>query len=390
MLLDLICLRCGTPAPWTGSVYLCERCGTGSGPEDAGVLDARYDYDAARAELLDGRTVKSRRTDVFRWLPLLPPVDASPSLPVGGTPLVPAPRIAAALGVGRVLLKDETRNPTRALKDRATAVALGRARLLGATELHCASAGNAAISLAGFCAAAGLRSHAFVPAAASETRLHWLRRFGATIHRSSGDYDQAYVEAEEARVEHGWYSRNCAYNPFLVEGKKTVGLEIAEQLEWESPDMIVCAVGDGCTLGAVGKAFREVLELGLVERLPQLVGAQADAIQPIVEELRRRNGESPAADGSLATETSAASIAVRHPHNVQRLLAEVECSGGTMLAVSDAETAEAQAQLAREAGVVAEFTSATTLAALRRLAAEEDLRDQTVVLIVTGGRADDA
>ena len=138
--------------------------------------------------------------------------------------------------------------------------------------MYCASAGNAAISLAGFAAHAGLRCHAFVPSYASATRLDWLRRFGAETHVSTGNYDQAFAEAEAAGAGHKWFSRNCAFNPFLVEGKKTCALEIAERL---TPDFLIAPVGDGCTLGAIGKGFREARELGWIDRLPRLIGVQA-------------------------------------------------------------------------------------------------------------------
>ncbi len=209
----LECLRCGAKYPMDARAYLCPSCGAEH--EDPGILDVRYEHSAVALE---------SRTDMFRYLPLLPVRAAGAGPGAGGTPLAPAPRLAARFGMRALYLKDETRNPTRCLKDRATAVAIAMALEMGVRDVYCASAGNAAISLAGFAANVGLKCHVFVPSYASEVRLDWLRRFGADVHVSSGDYDQAFAEAEEAGRANGWYSRNCAFNPFLVEGKKTCGL----------------------------------------------------------------------------------------------------------------------------------------------------------------------
>jgi threonine synthase len=392
----LECFRCAAEYPMDARAYLCPKCGPDG--DDPGILDVRYDYAAARQIPFESRE------DVFRYMPLLPVRAPVPTLAAGGTALVATPRIAARLGLSGLYLKDETRNPTRCLKDRATAIAMALALELGCTDVYCASAGNAAISLAGFAAHAGLRCHAFVPSYASATRLDWLRRFGAQTHVSSGNYDQAFAEAEAAGMENNqarragsssearsagssseargagssWFSRNCAFNPFLVEGKKTCALEIAERI---APDFVIAPVGDACTLGAIGKGFREARELGLIERLPRLIGVQAAGVQPMVARFR---GLETADEG----ETAAASIAVRRPRNALRLLRELKESGGEMVAVSDPQIGMAQRRLAEQAGIVAEFTSAATLAALEVLALRGSIEGQVGVLVITGGRVD--
>lgn len=361
----LECLRCGAGCPMDARAYVCPRCGVDGG--DPGILEVQYDYAAARARPFSSR-------GVFRYAPLLPVREPPDILPAGGTPLVSAGRLAREYGIARLLLKDETRNPTRCLKDRATAVGIAMAMEAGATDVYCASAGNAAISLAGFAAHAGLRCHVFVPSYTSATRLDWLRRYGADIRVSAGDYDCAFKEAEQEGRAKGWSSRNCAFNPFLVEGKKTCALEIAEEI---APDYVIAPVGDGCTLGAIGKGFREARELGWIERLPRLIGVQAEGVRPLAD----RFCGTKSAEG----ETAAASIAVRRPRNAIRLLSEIEASGGRMIAVSDAQIGAAQRKLAESAGVIAEFTSAATLAALETIG---DLAGKTVVLVITGGRVD--
>jgi threonine synthase len=374
----LRCLACGREAPLEPQAYTCRSCAGDAATGDPAILDVQYDYDAAAAALGGARAA---REDLFRWLPLLPVAEPAPVLPAGGTALVPAPRLAARLGLGALYLKDETRNPTRCLKDRATAIGVTMALASGARSLYCASAGNAAISLAAYCAHAGLACHVWVPSYASPVRLAWLRRYGADVHVSAGNYDQAFDEAEAAARGLGWYSRNCALNPFLVEGKKTVSFEIAEQIGGRAPDAVVAPVGDGCTLAAVGKGFREMRAVRLTSDLPRLLGVQAEGAQPLV----RRFAGGPAAP---AGETRAASIAVHRPRNALRLLAELRACDGTMRAVSDDEIAAAQRDLAADAGVVAEFTSAAALAGLYRLASEERLDGRVVILVVTGGRLD--
>jgi threonine synthase len=378
----LRCLRCGRRYPAELRAYLCEACGEGVAGGDPGILDVEYDYDGAARRFA---TFDGARDDLFRYLPVLPVGEPGPGLPAGGTPLVPAPRLAARLGLRALYIKDETRNPTRCLKDRATAIAVAIAESLGRREVYCASAGNAAISLAGFAAHLGWPCHVFVPSYASRVRLDWLRRYGADVRVSAGDYDQAFAEAEAAGREHGWYSRNCAYNPFLVEGKKTAALEIADQLGGRAPDWVVAPVGDGCTLGAIGKGFREARRLGRLDALPRLLGVQAEAVRPLVD---RHRGESPSGDVAAAT-TRAHSIAVRRPRNALRLLGELDASEGRMVAAPDDAIAEAQRLLAEEAGIVAEFTSAATLAGLIRLRDEMPLDGRTAVLVVTGGRLDE-
>jgi threonine synthase len=379
---SLRCFNCGAEAEAQPRAYVCTACRTATG-EDPGILDVQYDYVAAGEALRRALQGGSPRKDVFRYAPLLPVTDDGPGLLAGGTPLVAAPRLAAALGLEALYLKDETRNPTRCLKDRATAVGLAMAAVAGASDMYCASAGNAAISLAGFCAHAGRRCHVFVPSYASPTRLDWLTRYGADVRVSSGDYDQAFDEAETEGRARGWFSRNCALNPYLVEGKKTVAFEIAEQLEGRAPDLVVAPVGDGCTLGAAGKGFREMVLSGLLDRLPRLVGMQSDTMQPLVERVTGR-----AVAPATGERSKASSILVRRPRNALRLLSELEASGGTMLAISDDAISVAQARLAAEAGLVCEFTGAGGLAALWELAKQEDLGGKTAVVMITGGRVD--
>lgn len=370
----LRCFRCHTSYPPSLTAGLCPACGPGSEDDDPGVLDVLY-HDPGPA------LVNRERSGAFRYGALLPVPDPGPILPTGDTTLVEAGRLGRMLGLKKLYLKDERRSATQCLKDRATSVAITLATVLGKTDLYCASAGNAAISLAGYCAHAGLSAHAFVPFDASPVRLGWLRRFGADIVVSSGNYDQAFIESESRGAMEGWYSRNCAFNPYLVEGKKTVAFEIAEQMAWEAPDWVVAPVGDGCTLAGIGKGFRQLHELKRIGTMPRLLGVQADGMKPMVRRFRAESGED-------SGETQAASIKVRRPRNALRLLSEMDRAGGTLVAASEQEIGEAQRLLAECCGVVAEFTSAATLAGLIRLASDESLDGKVAVLVITGGRID--
>lgn len=379
----LQCLRCGLTTAFDPLATLCPRCGPGDEGTDPGIFDVVYDYQAARNVFASHLVTPGQQT-LFRFLPLLP-VPHAPGglLPAGGTPLMAAPRLAARVGARELYLKDETCNPTRCLKDRATAIAVCMAQQAGRNALYCASAGNAAISLAGFCAHQGFTCHVFVPHGVSATRLAWLELYGAHVSISEGSYDEAFEQAEQAGKAAGMHSRNCAFNPYLVEGKKTVAFEIAEQLNWQVPDLVVAPVGDGCTLGAVGKGFGELIKLGMTDRLPRLLGVQAEAVQPVVLRYAGHSSQHCEYQATLAT-----SIAVHRPRNYLRLRAALAACAGIMRAVSDEEMLMAQRFLAQEAGIVAEVTSAASLAGLVRLAAEHDLSEQRVVLIITGGRAE--
>lgn len=395
----LRCLRCGTEHPLDLRASLCSVC-TPAGGLDHGVLDVQYDLEAAVHAL---RTPsRNARADIFRWAPVLPVDAPSISLCAGGTPLVPAPRLARSLGIGELWLKDDTRNPTRSLKDRATAVALAIAQQIRANAVYCASQGNAAISLAGFAAQVGMECHVFVPSTASETRLDWLRRFGAHVHLSNGSYDQAYEEAEAAGAANGWFSRNCAFNPFLVEGKKTVSWEIREQLGGV-PDVVVSPVGDGCTLGAIGKGFREMRDGGLTKRLPRLIGVQSATMDPLVARFAagatagagagaRVAGGASAPEGAAGGEhrhaSRASSILVGRPRNALRLFAELRESAGELVSVNDEAIGNAEQLLALESGVVCEFSTAAGIAGLQELARGGSLAKARVVAVLTGGRVD--
>lgn len=371
----LKCVFCGAGYS-TRVPYTCPRCGL------TGTLDVEYDYAAIRGQLTRRTLAARRETCQWRYRELLPvrPSPAWSRLHVGGTPLLEAPALARHLGVRCLLLKDEGRNPTGSLKDRASAVGVLKALEKRRRIIACASTGNAASSLAGMAAAVGLRSVIFVPQRAPEPKVTQLLIFGATVLRVQGSYEQAFQLCQESCGRWGWYNRNSAINPYLLEGKKTVGFEIAEQLAWQPPDWVAMSVGDGCSIAGAWKAFRELKLLGLIARTPRMLGVQAAGAAPITEAFRRDAPMRP-----VRAETIADSIAVGVPRNWKKAVLAVRESGGTVINVGDDEILEAMRYTGRLSGVFAEPAAATAVAGLRRARAEGIVRQRATVVAVISG-----
>ena len=377
----LRCIHCGREYD-TGEVdYYCVACGYHDG-----ILDVIYDYESMRKELNPSAIANNSDRSMWRYLPLLPVTDPTliPHLQVGWTPLYAAPRLAGELGVASCWDKDEGRNPTASFKDRASSMGVVKALEKKATQITCASTGNAASSLAGFSAAAGIPATIFVPSRAPEAKVAQLLVYGAQVFSVEGTYDEAWELCMQASAEFGWYNRNCAINPYLIEGKKTVSLEIAEQfmtlMPGSFPDWVVVSVGDGCTIGGVWKGLREMHRLGFVPRLPKILGVQAEGCKPFLTAWQQ--------DGSLTpcdANTVADSIAVGHPRNFVKGMRAVTESGGAFVSVSDEEILGAIPMLARKAGVFGEPAGVAGAAGVKR-AVESGIIDpsESVAIIVTG------
>jgi threonine synthase len=279
-----------------------------------------------------------------------------------------------------VYIKDDGRNPTASLKDRASSVGVVKACEAGAPVVACASTGNAASSLAGFAAAMGLKSIIFVPARAPEPKIAQLLIFGATVLRVEGSYDTTWEFCQKACERWGWYNRNAAVNPYLVEGKKTVGLEIGEQMADRMPDWVAFSVGDGCTIAGAWKGIHEMQKLGIAGRLPRMLGAQATGASPIVEAFKSGVDLKPS-----GAETIADSIAVGHPRNWRKALRALRDSDGEMVRVSDEEILEAMRLGARRAAVFGEPAGVAALAGLKRAREENIVKaDDTALVVITG------
>ncbi len=367
------CARCVREFGADEVSYTCPDCGV------EGILDVRYDYDEIATRFKRSDLERSRENSHWRYLPLLPvrSEEDIPALRTGWTPLYHA---AGVLDLPKLFIKDDSLNPTASLKDRATSVAMARAAAEEVSAVAAASTGNAGCSLAGFAAAQGVPCYIFVPATAPRPKVSQLLVLGATVFAVDGSYDDAFDLAIEAIEEFGWYNRCCAVNPFLVEGKKTVALEVCEQLGFEAPDKVFVPVGDGCIMSGVSKGFTEFARLGFIDRVPELVGVQAEGCDPV-----RR-----AFDGSCElvpceAATCADSIAVGHPRNWRKAVKGVAASGGRLMAVSDDAILAAMAELGRATGIFGEPAGVTAFAGLVEAVREGSVTpDETVVVLMTG------
>jgi threonine synthase len=380
MNLSLRCVVCGKIYD-TKILYTCPSCGV------EGILDVLYDYDNAQKTFRPS-TLANRPNDISRFEELLPinGIENLPPTKIGGTPIFEATKLAATLGVARLYIKDEGRNPTASFKDRASAVGVAIAQELGFTDIACASTGNAASSLAGAAAAVGLRSTIFVPENAPEPKVMQLLIFGARVIRVKKPatgitaYEAAYDLCTQACERYGWYNRNCAINAYLVEGKKTCGLEIAEQMRVNLPDWVVVSVGDGCTIAGVGKGLMEMQRLGSIEKRPRLLGVQAEGAAPIAKTFFAGGELVPARGESIAE-----SIAVSKPRNWRKAIHAIRESQGTMIVVTDEEILQAQQLTARVGGVFGEPAGVAGIAGLKKAVLFGVIPNSATVLVVVTG-----
>ena len=367
------CVKCGKTYDAVPDLTNCE-CG--------GILDIVYDYDYIRTRLTKEKLAARQDHTMWRYRELLPVEEDTPNTPlrVGWSPLYEEPCLAEQLGLKRLWVKDDGQNPTASLKDRASAMAVAKAREAGAKVIACSSTGNAASSLAGNAAAAGLKTYIFVPSRAPKGKVAQLMTFGATVISVQGSYEETFELSKQAIDRWGWYNRNAAINPYLSEGKKTVALEIMEQLSWQVPDYIAISVGDGCTIAGLWKGLKDLYAIGFIDRLPRLISAQAEGCCPINRAIAENKPWEPMEENTLAD-----SIAVGVPRNADKALTAIRESDGIVVNVSDQEIMAAQKLLGRTCGVFGEPAGVTGAAGVKKLCEQGVIgKDDTVVSVVTG------
>jgi threonine synthase len=318
----------------------------------------------------------------FASLLPLASIDSLPPLPLGGTPLLPVDRLRAALGMPRLWVKDDSRNPSGSTKDRASALVAAKARDYGFHTIATASTGNAATALAAVTAATDLDAVVFVPATAPEAKLVQMLAYGARVLPVDGSYDDAFELCLNACDRLGWYNRNTALNPFTIEGKKTAALETAAAMTPEAPDAVLVPTGDGVILAGVAKGFADLVEAGLLTAMPRLIAVQPEGSAAIATAVRAGSDTiTPVADAHSVAD----SLTVQAPRNALLCLKRIRESGGGAVVVTDDEIVAAIARLASLTGVFAEPAAAAVLAGLDRAVAEGLVgRDERVVLLVTG------
>jgi threonine synthase len=378
-LIRYACVSCGRTLETDAPVYECPSCGeAGAGPSAGhprGYLSI--------VSMPRGRVRRGGPVDPLAFLPL--PATRHAAFPAGGTPLVEPDLLREATGFPLLFLKNDTLNPSGSLKDRASLLVAEQARACGERRVALASTGNAGASMSCVGAAYGLEVVLFVPAAAPRAKLLQSLLYGARVVPVLGTYDDAYGLSIEYSQARGGINRNTAYNPFTVEGKKTVSLEIYNQLGCRVPDVMYVPTGDGVIFSGACKGFQDLAAAGCAERVPVMVAVQAEGSNAISRSWKE--GRQVVLDG---TRTIADSLAVSRPAAGAMALDCLRRCGGRTVEVTDGEIGAAQAELAREAGLFVEPSSAAAWAGFLKDRPNVDPHARVVVLLTGTGFKDTA
>ncbi|QWC00550.1 threonine synthase [Mycoplasmatota bacterium] len=370
------CTQCGQTYPISKDILVCPNC------KDQGILDIEYDYEKIKGIMTKDYFANNNHYSIWRYLPLLPVEEkyTKNTLRVGWTPLYKSMHLKNIYHVKELYFKDEGLNPTQSLKDRASVIACVKALEAKQDTVACSSTGNAASSLAGNASKMGLKTVIFVPKRAPIGKLSQLMIFGSKLIKVNGDYKDAYNLSKKAIEHYGWYNRNAAINPNLIEGKKTVALEISEQMNFDIPDWVITSVGDGCTIGGVYKGFYDLYQLGLINQIPKILGVQSEGCSPFYDAFHKGLPLEETDENTIAD-----SIAVGIPRNPIKGINAVKFSKGTYVKVSDDEIKDSMKLLGKEEGIFAEPAAAASLAGfIKARHADIILKKDRVVVIITG------
>ena len=369
----LQCKECRQTYPLDAR-YVCEQC--------FGPLEVAYDLTGLDAPSVKRRIQAGPQT-IWRYADFLPfEGQPAPGLPVGLTPLQRAPRLAEALGIGELYIKNDTANPTHSFKDRVVAVAVAKAQELGYDVVACPSTGNLANAVAAHSAAAGLDSYVFIPSDLEEQKVLATGVYGTHLVAVRGTYDDVNRLCTELSAERDWAFVNVNVRPYYAEGSKTIAFEIAEQLGFELPDRLVAPIASGSLFTKIARGFEEWREVGLIEgELPTFNGAQAAGCSPVAQAFE---------DGQdfcrpVKPDTIAKSLAIGNPADGPYALDLARRSGGSVDSVTDDEIREGIRLLAQTTGIFTETAGGVTTATLRKLAERGDIGpDERVVAVITG------
>jgi len=372
----LECALCGLKHEARRLLNLCRECGK--------PLLVRYDLDRAKKSLTK-ESLAGRRADLWRYREVLPVVrdDNIVSLGEGWTPLLLAKNLGKQIGIDQLYIKDESQNPTQSFKARGMSAAVSMAKELGATKLAVPSAGNAAGALAAYAARAGLECFIFMPDDTPRANVIECEQTGAHVTLMAGLITDCGAEVARRKDAEGWFDVSTLKEPYRIEGKKTLGYELAEQYNWELPDVIIYPTGGGTGLIGMWKAFAEMEEMGWIDsRRPRMVTVQASGCAPIVRAFETGKRF---ADEFADAATVAAGLRVPKAIGDFLILDALRESGGTAVAVTDEELIAATKEIGAAEGIFCAPEGAACLPALRKLIDSGLVKsDERVVLFNTG------
>ena len=370
------CINCGTKYGINEVVYFCKKCGD--------LLEVQYDY-SKMAEILRKSDWRTMPLSVWKYKDLLPIQDFSKivSLGEGGTGLHLSLRLGEKLGLKQLYVKNEGENPTGSFKDRGMTVGVTKALELGAKHVICASTGNTSASLAAYAAKAGVKCAVLIPTGKiAYGKLAQAMIYGAKVLQVHGNFDQALEIVLKLSEKHRSIYLLNSINPFRIEGQKSLGFEICDQLNQESPDRIIVPVGNAGNISAIWKGFSEFYKLGFIKKLPKMTGIQAAGAAPIAQAIK--SGSKTIVPVNKP-ETVATAIRIGAPVSWKKAVNAIRDSGGTAETVTDEEILYAQKLLARIEGLFVEPASASSIAGLIKLIDNGEIdKDERVVCVTTG------
>ncbi|MCK5783788.1 MAG: threonine synthase, partial [Desulfobacterales bacterium] len=375
------CNDCGKEIQSDQIVYLCPDCSNENKPDlpPKGVMKILYNYDIIKEDFKGSDIFYDLKSE--NYLDLLPinSIDSLPGLRIGNTPMYEVDQFEGKPLNSYLYLKDDSRNPTFSLKDRASAVVSAYAKEKGLKKIVTASTGNSGSSMAGICAAQDQEAIVLVPETAPKAKLAQVMMYGATIVPVAGNYDDAFDLSIKLTEETGIFNRNTAYNPLTIEGKKTVAFEIYDQLSGDLPDHIFIPTGDGVIISGVYKGFEDLLKLGVIKKMPILVAIQAAGSNNLI-----RNINTPEFK-IVKSKTIADSISVDIPRNFYMAAKYMKNYNGIGISVTDNEIMEASQKLARQTGIFSEPSSAAAFAGFIKMEKAGKIEEASSSLVLLTG-----
>jgi threonine synthase len=370
------CINCKATYSIDDIVYFCRKCGD--------ILEVKFDGNEL-AEAVQTSDWKTKPLSVWRYRPFMPIHESTKivTLNEGGTGLHLSPRLGAELGLKNLYVKNEGENPTGSFKDRGMTMGVTKAVELGARHVICASTGNTSASLAAYAARAGIRCTVLIPSGKiAYGKLSQAMIHGAKVLQVRGNFDEALEFVLKLAEKHKDIYLLNSINPFRIEGQKSLGYEICEQLNYDVPDRIVIPVGNAGNISAVWKGLREFYELGFIKKLPKMTGIQAAGSAPIAQAIKTGSDKIIPVENP---ETIATAIRIGAPVSWKKAVNAIHESKGTAETVTDDEILEAQKLLARIEGIFVEPASASSIAGLMKLVRNGTIaKDEKVVCITTG------